>query len=706
MNNEKKSITGVWSGVLAIGGMEMMLVVHINQDDTGALCATADCPEHGMMGLPVDEILFNGDMLNFEIRGIHLTYQGVLNKDNAKFEGTVTKGKAVPFVLKRGTLSKEHKKRPQEPTLPVPYREEEVCFENKAAEVMLSGTLTLPLKQKQAPAVVLIPCAGPVERDASLYGHKPFLVLADHLTRQGIAVLRFDKRGIGKSTGSFETATSIDFAADVLVGINYLKTRNDIAKKQIGLIGHGEGGYIASVAAAQSKDCAFAILMAGTGVNGERQIREQSAIKHKACSADMDIVAWGENMQAQLFGIVKREPDVIMAEKQLREYVAQHLNAISDAQKKAFETIFAMEYNEANLNMLVTVVNSPSFRHWLVSDPAAELKKVSVPVLALNGELDQWVPAKLNLAGIANALKTGGNGDYMTLELPNLNHHFQTCQPGMTEPANIEETLAPSVLKVISDWIKARTGMNSQQFQQKSGAFKAQDKTGAPVILEWMKTDMISPEFVEAMKSVWDIACPTYTKVEVDFLRAHPEVVGKEAYYKSFEPLFKDGVASVDWQKVEEKMQEILKQYYVLDVSTFSDEMKKAFSRAEHFFVSIKNEHTDELLGYISFLILPEYAVGDVKCMGFAVKPEEQNRGLGRLLMSSILRIIPDLKRIFQNPRITNVVAQRAYYNWGFTKAANPVTKELNYEINPNHFIQIPRIPQGSSSLGMNGYQH
>ena len=227
---------------------------------------------------------------------------------------------------------------------------------------------------------------------------------------------------------------------------------------------------------------------------------------------------------------------------------------------------------------------------------------------------------------------------------------------------------------------------------QKFGSFRARDKSGTPVILEWIKTDMASHEYEKAMKSVWDIACPTYTKVEVDFLRAHPEAVGTEDYFKAIEPLFKDGIQNVAWPLVEEKMQKILKQAFIFDVSAFDEDMKKKFSSAEHFFVSVKNENTDELLGFVSFLIIPEYADGDVKCIAFAVKPEEQNRGLGKLLMSSIFKILPDIQRIFLCTRTTNFIAQRAYNNWGFIKYRvnsdiNPVFEEHGYTFDLNHWI-------------------
>lgn len=229
--------------------------------------------------------------------------------------------------------------------------------------------------------------------------------------------------------------------------------------------------------------------------------------------------------------------------------------------------------------------------------------------------------------------------------------------------------------------------VNEITAEKPSGVFQAKDKHGRHVGLEWIKTDLISPEYAAAMKSAWLIACPTYTKVETQFLRAHPEVVGGDAFFKPFEPLFQAGIENVDWLKAEEKMQEVLKAIFLWDSSTCSDEMKKTLTNSAHIFVTVKDKDSNVMLGFISFLVIPEYAAGDVKCIAFAVKPEEQNRGLGRLLMSSILNIIPELKRIFLCTRVTNTTAQNAYYNWGFITDNNPVIEEHDYTFNLNHWI-------------------
>jgi len=200
---------------------------------------------------------------------------------------------------------------------------------------------------------------------------------------------------------------------------------------------------------------------------------------------------------------------------------------------------------------------------------------------------------------------------------------------------------------------------------------------------------MASPEFATAMKSVWDIARQAYTPVEMLFLKKHPEVVGKEDYFKPFEPLFKNGIEKVNWSHVEEKMQELLKPMFVFDVSTFSGDMKKQFSFAEHFFISVKNESSEELLGFATFLIMPEYAYGNIKATSLAVLPAVQNRGLGLLLMASIFRIISYVTRIFFCTRVTNKVILMNYPHWGFVREVDPVLEVYRYSFNPKHWVFI-----------------
>lgn len=352
-------------------------------------------------------------------------------------------GQPLPLVFERGIMKSQN--RPQEPKLPLPYIEEQISFNNLEAGATLSGTLTLPTSKGPFPVVLLIAGAGPNDRDETVYGHKPFLVLADYLTRQGIAVLRFDKRGCGKSTGNYDKATTQDFSDDVLAGIAYIKSREEVKLNQIGLIGHSEGGIIAPMVAAKSKDVAFVVLMAGTGVNGEEILYEQSALIQRAIGGTEETINQCRKFQEQMVTLVKREPDSQIAAEQLQEIAKNYKASLPETQEKV-----TLEY----LERIAARVNTDWFRYYLTFDPNITLKQVRVPALVLNGELDLQVSSKQNLPTISKALEESGNKVFSIIELPKLNHFFQTCETGsIAEYAKIEETLSPSVLNLIAEWI-------------------------------------------------------------------------------------------------------------------------------------------------------------------------------------------------------------------------------------------------------------
>jgi pimeloyl-ACP methyl ester carboxylesterase len=346
-------------------------------------------------------------------------------------------------------------KRPQEPKPPYPYASEDVTYSNPAAGVTLAGTLTLPAGDGPHPVVLLISGSGPQDRDEFLMRHRPFLVLADHLTRKGIAVLRVDDRGVGKSTGTFATATTEDFATDVLAGVAYLKTRREIDPKRIGLIGHSEGGYVAPMVATRSPDVAFIVLLAGPGVPIAVLLREQARLLLEAGGADPAFIERNERAQERMFEIVRRESDPAAAAPELKAEVDALLAELPPEQRDA-----ARPSAEGS----VTLVNSPWFRYLLTYDPARTLRRVKVPVLALNGELDLQVPPAQNLPAIEKALHQGENEDVETAVLPKLNHLFQTATTGsVAEYGTIEETMSSLALDKITTWILVRTKLSKKK---------------------------------------------------------------------------------------------------------------------------------------------------------------------------------------------------------------------------------------------------
>ena len=459
---QKVALEGAWEGALDVGGPKLRLVLKISKEKDGSLSATMDSLDQNAMDLPVSSITLDGDNLRFEMKAIGGLYDGKLNKERSEVAGTWRQGdNSLPLNFKRAEKKSEGKSdetkkpepsaKPQEPKKPYPYDEEEVSYENKAGGVKLAGALTLPRVKGPFPAVILITGSGAQDRNEALLGHKPFLVLADHLTRKGIAVLRVDDRGVGGSTGSITTSTSEDFAGDVLTGIEFLKTRKEINAKQIGLIGHSEGGLIAPMVAARSSEVAFIVLMAGPGLRGEEILYLQGALIAKANGATDEAITRSRATQEAIFTIVKEEKDNAAAEKRIRENLPKLMEGMTEEQKKTSGSGAAVE---AQLKMVLT----PWFRYFLAYDPKAALMKVRCPVLALNGEKDLQVPPDEDLKAIDQTLSAARNPDYKVVKLPGLNHLFQTSKTGSPlEYAEIQETISPAALDTMSNWILKHT---------------------------------------------------------------------------------------------------------------------------------------------------------------------------------------------------------------------------------------------------------
>ena len=446
------SIKGIWEGKLKAPGIELTIVFKISENPDGTLTATMDSPDQGATGIPVEEVIFKNNTLRLEVKSAGGVFEGKVSEDFLVIEGEWKQsGQTLPLTVKRVDKAVEIL-RPQVPKKPYPYIEEEIVYENKDAEIKLAGTLTLPSGNAPSPVVLLISGSGPQDRNETIYNHRPFLVLADYLTRQGIAVLRVDDRGVGESTGDFSQATSVDFASDVLAGIEYLKTRKEINPKQIGLIGHSEGGLIAPMVAVKSPDVAFIILMAGTGLTGEEILYLQGALIYRAMGVSEEDIAKNRQFNEKIFSVIKEEKDKRNAEERLRQMFMEDWEKMSDEKK---EQIGDPEvFLKAQLQGLL----SPWLKFFLTYDPKPTLSKVKCPVLAINGEKDLQVPPKENLSAIEEALKVGGNQNYTIKELSNLNHLFQTAQTGLpAEYAKIEETISPVALKIISDWILEQT---------------------------------------------------------------------------------------------------------------------------------------------------------------------------------------------------------------------------------------------------------
>lgn len=445
-------VVGNWLGTVEVSGFKLRLVLKVTFSAEGKLAAKLDSLDQAINDLPIETISSVDGLVRFSAPKLGLSYEGRLSADATEIVGNLKQGPAIlPLTFKR-TEKMPSLGRPQDPKKPYPYTEEEVSYENTIDKVKLAGTLTLPASKTPVPAVVLITGSGAQDRNETVLGHRPFLVLADHLTRRGVAVLRVDDRGIGGSAAGSPKATSANYADDVLAGVNFLKARIEINPKQIGLIGHSEGGMIAPIAAVKSKDVAFIVMMAGLGQTGRDAILMQGDLLTKAGGNSAATTALVRKIYEEIFEILRVEPDNTTAEKKIREALATQVAAMDQNQKKEFAPVLE------TINLQMQMYLSNWFRYFLLFDPAAILEKVRVPVLALVGEKDLQVPPRENLALIEAGLKKGGNKRYTMLLMPGLNHLFQTATTGLPgEYGTIEETISPAVLQTISDWILRQT---------------------------------------------------------------------------------------------------------------------------------------------------------------------------------------------------------------------------------------------------------
>ena len=429
-------VDGTWLGTLDLGAARLRVVFHIVNTEDG-LVATMDSPDQNAKDIPMTSCKRDGANLKIEARSLNGVFEGRIAADLQSIDGTFTQmGAPHPLLLKRLKDQAELDVRgPQTPNKPYPYREEEVSYDNKVQNVRLAATFTFPRGTGKFPAVLLITGSGPQDRDESLMGHKPFLILSDYLTRHGIAVLRADDRGTGKSTGVFAAATTSDFATDAEAGVAYLKTRPEVNPRKIGLVGHSEGGMIAPLVAARNQDVAFIVMMAGTGVPGDQVLVAQGEAIELAMGKSPTEAATDAAHEKQTIRIVETEKDEAALEKELKESMAGKVP-------------------EALMGAQIKEITSPWFRYFLTYDPATALRKVTCPVLAINGSLDKQVLPDQNLPAIRKALEEAGNKHFEIDELPGLNHLFQTAKTGApAEYALIEETMSPVALEKISSWI-------------------------------------------------------------------------------------------------------------------------------------------------------------------------------------------------------------------------------------------------------------
>jgi hypothetical protein len=445
------SIAGVWQGTVRHPKMgEVEFYFTIDRKDAGSFMAKVDIPAQKARNIPVNEVRFTAPDLILDMSSFGFIYEGKAAEDLSGISGRLKTGDEIlPLDLRRSAGVPEAN-RPQDPRKPYPYEEIEVDFQNREADITLFGTLTRPSGQGPFPGVVLISGSGPQDRDSTLAGHRTFLVLADSLTRRGIAVLRFDDRGVGRSQGDFHKATAADFASDAQAAWAFMSRQPRIDAKNIGLVGHSEGGIVAPMTAAKNQAIAFVVLLAGTGIPGERLALIQGREISRSRGAGEEAISKEARMNEQLFRVFETRDDSQTAEAEMRLIIAESLAGMSDVEKKE------LNVSEGSLlqDMKGYLADYSRARFFLAYDPAIALRKLSCPVLALNGDKDTQVPADANLPAIEQALKLAGNTNVQIKRMPGLNHLFQTAQTGHPrEYGKIEETISPAVLQLVGDWI-------------------------------------------------------------------------------------------------------------------------------------------------------------------------------------------------------------------------------------------------------------
>ncbi|MGH6988198.1 MAG: alpha/beta hydrolase family protein [Caulobacteraceae bacterium] len=437
-------LIGDWDGTLHVGGaVTLRLALHVRGGPHG-LVSSLDSIDQAVIGIPVEgPTIGPGGQVAFAIPKIGASFLGSFAGDGRSLSGTFRQGRDFPIVFTRRAAGQAQARliRPQEDLGKVPYRALEVSFVSPDAHAALAGILTEPEGAGPFPAAVLIAGSGPENRNEEVAGHRPFLVLADRLTRAGLAVLRYDKRGIGASKGDYATATTLDFAKDAAAAVAFLRSRPEIDPSRIGLIGHSEGGLIAPIVADEDRKIAFVVLLAGPGVNGARILEAQGAAIAHANGASAAAIAKAMALDDRLFAAVE----------------AKGTEAELKARATAILTAAAPTAPAATIAVQAAMVSSPWLRFFLTYDPVPALERLHGPVLVLSGSNDLQVPPDQNLPPIRVAL--AHDPEATVIEIPGLNHLFQTAKTGSPmEYSAIEETFSPKALAIITAWIARSDG--------------------------------------------------------------------------------------------------------------------------------------------------------------------------------------------------------------------------------------------------------
>lgn len=428
-------IEGYWKGEMNVGVQKLETAFDIKAIENG-YASTFDVPAQGAYDIPVDETTFQDGHLQLTMSAMGARYSGTL-KDNV-IEGEFTQnGMTFSLNLARAEMKEQKKTRPQDPQPPFHYQIEEVTFVNEKEGNTLAGTLTIPEGEGPFPAMVLVSGSGQQNRDEELMNHRPFWVIADYCARHGIAVLRYDDRGVGGSDGEVKNATSMDFSYDAEAAFDYLRNRKEINAAKVGILGHSEGGVINFMVSSRRPEVAFLVSLAGPSVNGIAVLKEQQAAILRASGMTEEMVQFNGNANAQMFDIIETSNDREEADSLLRQLVK------------------GWGYNEELTEQTVGQMASPWMYYFLRYDPTDAIVKTNCPALLLNGSKDLQVIASQNLPGYEKIIAEHGKTNLTLSELPDLNHLFQHCETGSpNEYFEIEETISPEVLEMVVGFVK------------------------------------------------------------------------------------------------------------------------------------------------------------------------------------------------------------------------------------------------------------
>lgn len=443
----QNSFIGSWEG--QVERVNLRLAFHFEKSTDGKLSAKMDSPDQQAFNIPMDTVSINANVITTSFSRAGLTFTGSLINDST-IEGKLVQGAALSLTLKRKVASvvAVSSEKPQTPIAPFAYKTEDVKFNSTAPGVQMAGIISRPTADKKYPAVILISGSGPQNRDEQLGSHKPFAVIADFLTKKGFLVLRYDDRGVGESNGDFNTATSLDFSKDAAGAVQYLLTRNDVDTKQIGLIGHSEGGMIAPMVA-QKEPVAFMILLAGPGIPIIDLMTEQNiAFLKSQGTKEATAIAYGRLYKSMVSLILThKDKRTLQSELESLIYKTPELPQILNQEMVQAETVSMMA------SEMIKAIDTDWFKFFLTYEPKSNLNGLKIPVLALNGEKDIQVLPTSNLKGIKDALNNG-NSKSEFVELPGQNHLFQVCKLcTVKEYFELDETFSPIALEIMSQWL-------------------------------------------------------------------------------------------------------------------------------------------------------------------------------------------------------------------------------------------------------------